>query len=156
MLDLTWLDLILILFFICCGYPVGSRRLVLLIPDLQAVLFCRSMPPRHHIRLINHLQWCASILMTGLLCGWTRSFRIWWEKWDLAIAKSITGNLANSLNLALRIDLPVQVSERENNKATQPFFCRFGERGRVLSRGENFLSWGKNRTVSGKQDSVLE
>ena len=25
---------------------VGSRRLILLIPDLQAVLFCGSMPPR--------------------------------------------------------------------------------------------------------------
>ena len=38
------LDWILVLFFICCSCVpvagVGSRRLVLLIPDLQAVLFC--------------------------------------------------------------------------------------------------------------------
>jgi len=47
--QMTWHYLILILFFICCGVPVvwvGSRRLVLLIPDLQAVLFCGSMSPR--------------------------------------------------------------------------------------------------------------
>ena len=48
LLDLTWLDpdftFQLLRFVPVAG--VGSRRLILLIPDLQAVPFCGSMPPR--------------------------------------------------------------------------------------------------------------
>ena len=45
----TWLGLILILFFICCGCPSSWDRQQAaknLIPDLQAVLFCGSVPPK--------------------------------------------------------------------------------------------------------------
>ena len=45
--DLTWHDpdfIFQLLGFVPVA-EVGSRRLILLIPDLQAVLFCGSMPP---------------------------------------------------------------------------------------------------------------
>ena len=45
-LDLTWSWFYFQLLRIVPVAGVGSRRLLLLIPDLQAVLFCGSMPPR--------------------------------------------------------------------------------------------------------------
>ena len=46
-IDLTWLDpdfIFQLLRFVPVAW-IGSRRLILLIPDLQAVLFCGSMSP---------------------------------------------------------------------------------------------------------------
>ena len=87
-LDLTWLDpdfvLHLLQFVPVAG--VGSRWLILLIPDLQAVLFFGSMPPRlqaymsaftqsDHVflRLPRAFEHGTSILVTDLIQGEDRT-----------------------------------------------------------------------------------
>ena len=80
---LTRLDLISWFYFSSAAVVpvagVGSRLLKLLIPDLQMVLFCRSMPPRLQALMSALTQ--SDHVFLGLPHAFEHEPPYWWKTW---------------------------------------------------------------------------